>query len=261
MEEKVVMVILVFSLVALVGSLYIAGLANERSIIINSSSDSNYGISTIAEASDSVKPDIATISITVESREKTASAASSVNGEKVAKILEKLKKLSINEEDIKTESLSLYEDYHYVYGDCPNSTTEFPPYQCKNKSKVIDAYVATQQLSIKVRDVEKSGDVVDVLSTSSSINNIGFSLSDAKRASIEKELLEKAAKEARERAESIAKGMGVSLGDLIKASSSTTQYYPQNRYYALENTGSSGSTVSPGELKVSVSVSSSYAIR
>lgn len=92
-------------------------------------------------------PDIATIRAGVVTQQATAAAALSSNAERMAKVLATLRAAGIAERDIATSSVSLQPQYKYTDGQAPTIT----------------GYQASNTVSVRFRDIAKSGAGLDAL--------------------------------------------------------------------------------------------------
>lgn len=94
-----------------------------------------------------VVPDVAIISAGVVTEAPDAATAMRDNAARMARAMAALKKAGLADKDIQTQSISLSPQYRYV----------------ENKPPVITGYQASNQLSVRFRDIGKSGDILDVL--------------------------------------------------------------------------------------------------
>ena len=92
-------------------------------------------------------PDLATISAGVVSRAATATAAMQQTASRMARVREALRKAGIADRDIQTSNISLNPDYRYVQDQAPKLT----------------GYTASNQVNVRFRDVERTGDILDAL--------------------------------------------------------------------------------------------------
>jgi len=92
-------------------------------------------------------PDIATIRAGVVSQAATAAAAASENAARMAKVVAALKAAGIADRDLSTNSLSLSPQYRYA----------------DNQPPVITGYQASNTVSVRFRDIAKSGRVLATL--------------------------------------------------------------------------------------------------
>lgn len=110
-------------------------------------------------------PDTATFSTGVENSAPTASAALRANSAQVTKVISQLKALGIAEKDIQTSGISLSPEYEYI------QATQ------KNRFK---GYRVSNQVSVKMRNIDKLGTILDqvVASGATNINGPYFSIDD-----------------------------------------------------------------------------------
>ena len=92
-------------------------------------------------------PDIATISAGVVTQSTTAAAAMAENADRMAATVSALRKAGVADRDIRTASINLSPQYRYG----------------ENMPPVITGYQASNQVSVKFRDVAKAGKVLDAL--------------------------------------------------------------------------------------------------
>jgi uncharacterized protein YggE len=192
-------------------------------------------------------PDMAHVTLGAQSEAATADEALSATSVAVAAALEVLTGAGIEERDIQTSGISL--SPRMVW---PSDGTGSPR---------IDGYVASNQLTVRVRDLTKLGDVLDavVKSGANMLGGVSFTLSEpratedaARRAAVE---------DARARAELFAAAAGVTLGDVQQISEDSFAQ-PMARMMAAEASMADASPppVAPGELTVSARVQMVYAI-
>src|SRR5689334_18483911 len=90
-------------------------------------------------------PDVAIISAGVVTRAPTAAAAIAQNATRMERVLAALKAAGIAERDVQTSSISLNPDYRYENNQPPKLT----------------GYQASNQVSIRFRDISNSGKILD----------------------------------------------------------------------------------------------------
>lgn len=112
-----------------------------------------------------VEPDVATISAGVETTAPTASEALRRNSAEMQRVVDLVKKLGIEPRDIQTARISLNPQYDY---DGQSGRAVFRGYQASN------------QVSVNLRDIERTGEVLDALVAAGATNVSGpnFSISD-----------------------------------------------------------------------------------
>lgn len=92
-------------------------------------------------------PDMAVVSAGVVNSAAVASAAMQENASRMARVIAALRKAGIAEKDVSTSSINLSPQYRYT----PNETP------------VITGYQASNQLTVRFRNIEKAGAVLDAL--------------------------------------------------------------------------------------------------
>ncbi len=172
-----------------------------------------------------VKPDIARISLSVASTAKTVKEVTEANNKSMTAVINELKNLGIEAKDIMTFSYDLYPQYDYntpVYYDEKPEPAKLPE---------IIGYSLTQSLDVKVRDLTKTDQVID-LATKAGANQVGSLYFDIDElAPIKAEARKLAFEKAREKADQMARAAGVSLGRVVTFSESDYGgYYPMVQY-------------------------------
>ena len=154
------------------------------------------------EASVSVPPDLAQVDGGVTSDGKTAREASDTNNAAMGKVLLALKGAGIDEKDYQTSRLSLQPQY------APNRSGPSP----------VVGYRASNRVTIRVRDMTKVANVIDVLvgAGANEVGGINFMVSQASK--LLDDAREKAVADARRKADIYAKAAGVTLGEPLSIS-------------------------------------------
>jgi uncharacterized protein YggE len=200
-------------------------------------------ISVSGEATVSVAPDQAQIDGGVTSDGKTAREASEANNAAMGKVLLALKGAGIEEKDYQTSRLSLQPQY------APNRTGSSP----------ITGYRASNRVTIRLRDVTKVANVIDVLvgAGANDIGGINFTVSQPSKHL--DEAREKAVADARRKAEIFAKAAGVTLGEPLSISEEGA---PAPMFRGkMAAPMAAGAPVAQGEETLSVTVGVSWAIK
>ncbi|HET9584916.1 MAG TPA: SIMPL domain-containing protein [Bradyrhizobium sp.] len=200
-------------------------------------------ISVSGEATVSVAPDQAQIDGGVTSDGKTAREASEANNAAMGKVLLALKGAGIEEKDYQTSRLSLQPQY------APNRTGSSP----------ITGYRASNRVTIRLRDVTKVANVIDVLvgAGANDIGSINFTVSQPSKHL--DEAREKAVADARRKAEIFARAAGVTLGEPLSISEEGA---PAPMFRGkLAAPMAAGAPVAQGEETLSVTVNVSWTIK
>lgn len=134
-----------------------------------------------------VEPDIATIGAGVESMAPTAVEALRRNAAEMQRVVDLIKALGIEPRDIQTTQISLNAQYDY------NQASGRP---------VFRGYQASNQVSVTLRRIERTGEVLDALVSAGATNIYGpnFSIDDdtAAKAEARKRALERGLAQARD---------------------------------------------------------------
>jgi len=109
-----------------------------------------------------VKPDMATINIGVETEDKDAAFAQSSNARLMDAVSKAIKELGVKEDELQTSQYNIYKSRNY--GD--ENQEEF--------------FVVTNTLTVTVNDISKVGAIIDASSKAGAnkINSINFSVKD-----------------------------------------------------------------------------------
>jgi uncharacterized protein YggE len=200
-------------------------------------------ISVTGEASVSVPPDLAQVDGGVTSDGKTAREASDTNNAAMGKVLLALKGAGIDEKDYQTSRLSLQPQY------APNRSGPSP----------VVGYRASNRVTIRVRDITKVANVIDVLvgAGANEVGGINFMVSQASK--LLDDAREKAVADARRKADIYAKAAGVTLGEPLSISEegSSVPLYRGKMAAPM----AAGAQVAQGEETLSVTVSVTWAIK
>jgi uncharacterized protein YggE len=206
------------------------------------------GIFVTGEGEVTVKPDVAYITLGVETQLRTAQDAQRENARLIGQMITKLTSLGIAREKIETSNYNLWPVRNFV----KSSGTE-----------QVVGYRVTNQVLITVTELDKLGSVVDaaVSAGANNVQGISFSVRDAARAKAE--AMKAAAKDARVKAEALAESMGLSLSGIISMTDQNVSVTPPRVFKEAfqASAADAGTQVTPGDLKVQASVQVNFAIK
>ncbi|HPD44893.1 MAG TPA: SIMPL domain-containing protein [Candidatus Woesebacteria bacterium] len=158
---------------------------------------------------------------------------------KVADLIQALKDFGIPEADLKTQSMNLNEEEIYP-----------------TKGKQWRAY---NSIEIILRETAKAAALADLLAKSGANNIYGPNYSFEDTSMVSKTLYDEAIKDAREKAEMIAKAAGRRLGRVIQVDDSgSSAVYPL--YRAAEGLGG-GTAIEPGSTTISKILTVSFELK
>jgi len=195
----------------------------------------------------SAKPDMATINFSVEARGDTAAEALAENNKQMNAAMTAIRRAGVAEKDMQTTGL--YMNTQNVRGPDGSWTNE------------IDYYEARNTLTVKVRDIDDTGAVIDA-AVKAGINGLGgITYGFGDNAALLEEARKDAVADAREKAALYAAEAGVSLGEVLyiaEPGASAGPPFPMVRMEAASM--DSATKVAPGESSVSASVNIVFAI-
>ena len=143
-----------------------------------------------------IKPDTATFSVGIDAQANKAKAAMDQASARMTAIIAALKAGGVADADRQTSQISLSPTYDYNNGNRP----------------VLTGYTASQTLTVKVRAINNTGDLIDA-AVGAGANNVGgisFSVDDPAAAMDQARTA--AVADARHRAEALAQAAGITLG-------------------------------------------------
>ena len=194
-------------------------------------------------------PDIVTITLGVETRNISASAAASENSRLMNSTINALLVAGLKKKDIQTSHYSL-----------TTQTEENPmPISGAEKNKTPPQFVATNQVAARMNVSDDIGKVLDAVTSAGSNNVLGisFDLRDPKP-QMDK-ALEEAVNDSRIKAEIMARSAGVKLGRILELSEGYG-YTSSNTPRASYSLAAAPTPVLPGEMQITASVTVTYEI-
>ena len=179
--------------------------AQEGPMTINANSiQPETTLSISAEASVNSEPDIAFITAGVQTEAPTASAAMAQNAQRMTGVFNALEAAGVDDKDMQTSNFSLQPRYDY------SSRNNSPP-------KLI-GYTASNQLTVKVRDLTNLGETMDALVSAggNTFSGLRFALDDD--GDVRDEARTLAMKDAIARAELYANAAGLKVRRIVTIS-------------------------------------------
>lgn len=193
----------------------------------------------VAEGEANRVPDIATIRAGVVTQAPTAAAALAANAQQMTRVLAALKAAGVAERDVQTATISLNPQYRYA----------------ENQPPVITGYQASNSVSVKFRDIAKSGNILDALVKQGANQIDGPNLSIDRLEAAQDEARTDAVKRARARAELYATALGMRVERLVSLSEALDGGGPGPVPQMMARLEAKDSTqVVPGEQRVGVTI-------
>jgi len=242
----------IITLVVILGAVALGIVSLVRDRIVN---PDHYQVSFSASAKVFAKPDIAQISLAVKTdRQKDAATAVKNNTDKMNAVIVKVKEAGVDEKDIQTSAYNLNPEYDYT----------------ANVGRgVLAGYSVYQEVTVKIRDLDKVGKVIENATTAGSnqVGGISFTIDDL--TNLKNQARAEAVAKAKEQAKSMSKLTGIRLGKLVNVweNSGTPMPYLDASYSnkAMTGIGGGGTIAAPeiqvGQNEISVEVTLSYEVR
>ena len=235
---------------AALGALIVAGTASAASAQTPPTigADTMFRATTInlsAHGETRVAPNIATITLGVQTEAATAAEAMRLNANRMSQVIASLKKAGIDDRDIQTSGLNLNPQYVYELNTPPR----------------LSGYQASNQVVVTARELNRLGQVVDatVSAGANHVGGISFGLADPSAAEDAARLA--AVAKLRERADLYAGAMGYRVSRLVTMSEGGGYMPapPPMPMMAMQREKMDASTpVEGGELKVRMDVSATF---
>ena len=203
------------------------------------------------------EPDIANLSLGVEARASTVTAARDQAAVSMAAIVDFLTANGVDQRDIRTQAFNISPLYTFQERLEPNGS--------RINERVLTGYQVTNTVSVKVREIDRTGALLDGVVKAGGdlvrVNGISFTVEDP--APLKVQARELAVQEALEKASQFANLTGVSLGRLvfISESGSTPVFSAVEARADFAVASSAPTPISAGEMQIQVSVQAVFAIQ
>ena len=193
-------------------------------------------------------PDKAEIYLSVTKQELSAKEAQAFVTEKMNAVRKSLIAAGVSSSDIETTDYSIYPVYDYKEGE-----------------SILRGYKATHSIKVTTRDTENVGELVDVAidSGANQVSSIQFGLTDAKVDELKLRAYKEAGISAKKKAQAIADGLDIQLGEVLAVSDSSPVVFPYySKSYPLAAGFAAESTqIDAGPVKVSVNLNVKFEIK
>jgi len=205
-------------------------------------------ISVSGEGKKYAKPDVAILVLGVKDQGSDISKIVKNNTQKMNTIISEIKKMGIEEKDIQTTQYTISPDYNWT----------------EKEGRVFKGYIVNQEITIKVRDFEKIGRILDKATSNGAneVRNIQFTIDDLEKFRIEARA--QAIKQAKEKAMLIAQQSGLKIVKIINITEGY-QPIPQPIYRqgATKELYQSGGVpeIQPGQMEITSTVTLTYRVK
>lgn len=191
-------------------------------------------------------PDIAIISAGVVAKAPTASAALQESASRMQRVVAALKRAGVADRDIQTSNVSLNPEYRYP----------------ENQSPQLTGYSASNNVTVRFRDIRTSGRILDALVGEGANQISGPNLTIDKPDAALDEARAKAIAVGRERAQAYARSLGMRVVRLLSVSetggNSIVQPLPM---YARAEAAMAKTQIEPGEQKLQVTLALTFELQ
>lgn len=199
-----------------------------------------------------VSPDQAEINLSIETLASTASVSQEDNAKIAEQVRIALRNAGVKESQIETTYYGVNEQFEW---------------EASWSKQVSKGFKTTNSIKVTLTDLTKTGSVVDaaVSAGANRVSSIQFTLSKEAQETAKQNALTDAAKMAKTKAQSIASGLGVSLGKVSNISENSYYYAPNYRNYDMAMSAGAESVkvetpITPSDVSVSATVSVVYEI-
>lgn len=212
-------------------------------------------ISTDSSVNSDVEPDCALIRFSVENSGINLADIKAKNDKIVNNAINEIKKKLTQSDSIKTTTYRINNVYSY-----------------KDKIRIFQKYEVTNGFEVKLKDISKVSEIINIATNNGvkNVNNVSFSLSDGEK--VCNELMAKAIKTAKNRAEYLAAAAGTSVSKIksINPYCSQNSTYVQPRLFAnsmMKSAEADGvdsgaiESIEPGTINVRAGVNMTYYLK
>jgi uncharacterized protein len=192
-------------------------------------------------------PDIAVISAGVVSRSATATGALQDSADRMRRVLSALKRAGVEDRDVQTNNVSLNPEYRYQ----------------ENQAPQLVGYTASNNVTIRFRDIRSSGKILDALvgEGANQINGPLLTL-DRPEAALD-EARAKAIAAGRARADLYARSLGLRVVRVVSVNENGGSYPvpPPVPIYARAEMAPAKTSIEPGEQKLQVNLTMTFELQ
>jgi uncharacterized protein YggE len=192
-------------------------------------------------------PDIAVVSAGVVTRADSASGAIQENAQRMERVRAALRRAGIAERDIQTSNISLNPEYRYA----------------ENRAPQLVGYTASNQVSVRFRDIRNTGRILDALVAEGANQINGPTLTiDRPEAALD-EARTRAVAAGRARADLYARALGMRVVRLLSVSETGGYSAPPPMPMMMEARGAAAADtkIDPGEQRLQVTIAMSFELR
>lgn len=201
------------------------------------------------EGQATVAPDLALISLSVMREAKTAREAMDANNAAMAAVIAAMKAFGIAERDLQTAGIQISPRYNYTNKPDGGQDAELVAYQ------------VTNTLSVRLRDIDKAGEILDKAVTLGVNQGGNITFSNEDPAATLTEARKKAVADAIVKAKTLAEAAGVNLGRVLEISDQNTRPSPMPIQAKAFDAAGAAAPVQAGENSYAVQVTVTFELK
>jgi len=235
MNKGFVAVILVIALIAVGAYIYVNAFSTAKTVSVS-------GISELKSEADFVS-----IYFSVETLNESAQKSQDENFKISNEVIGALEDLGIK---VETQNVNTYQEYDW-----------------SNNARELKGYKTVHSIRAEIENPKLAGFTIDKAAEKGAlVRSINFEITQEHENELKAQALEEATRDARTKAEAIAKGSGGKLGKLVSISTNDYNYYPYMAYSYAEGDSvgmakDSVAEVAPRDINVRANVNAVYQIR
>ncbi|HHT69858.1 MAG TPA: SIMPL domain-containing protein [Firmicutes bacterium] len=190
-------------------------------------------------------PDVAYITLGVETKDASAEVAAQDNANRMAKVLAALKALGLTDKELTTTGYNVYSSTQVLHRGTADEVTT-------------TTYHVQNRLNIATKDLDGVGQIIDaaVKAGANQVQGVRFDIEDKQEMQLQ--ALQSAVEQAMTKARVMAGSAGIALGGLSTMSESYSSYAPMMSTMALRADGAAGTAINPGDVEVSATVNLNF---
>ncbi|WP_195163031.1 SIMPL domain-containing protein [Mesorhizobium sp. NBSH29] len=188
-------------------------------------------IMVVGEGESSIAPDMALLSLSVMREAATAREALTSNNDAMASVIAAMQTAGIAERDLQTAGIQINPRYDYT-----------PKPDGSQEAKLV-AYQVTNTLSVRVRDLAKTGEILDKAVSLGINQGGGISFTNEDASSVKSEARKLAVADAVAKARELTEAAGVKLGKVLEISETSYAQPPMPMMQKYEMRGGAADSV------------------
>ncbi len=162
-------------------------------------------ISVMGQGEVTAVPDIGQFNFSVTASGTDATAAQSASASVVNSVIAYLKDKGVEEKDIKTDAYNVYQNYRNESKPCIGGM------YCPPGEQVLDGFIASQNVTVKVRDLDSASDLIAGIGNLGATNISGLQFTIDDTSALKTEARTKAIADAKEKAKALTKDLNVRI--------------------------------------------------